>query len=345
MFTNKKMPRCYIGMGIVFLLFFPIVCQSLEAYYPIHIAGLVGVYVILALGLNLVLGFTGQLDLGFMAFYAIGAYTAAILSIKGWSFWLILPLGALLTIGFRLLLGLPALRLRGDYLAIVTLGFSEITRLVLNNWDRFTNGPKGLPRVGETISVPQFFNLSLQTDLTFYYLILLFVILSIIVSIRLDNSRIGRAWIALREDEIAAELVGVDVRRIRLLAFAFSALFASLAGTLYVHWIRFVSPESFTFWESVLLVSMVVLGGMGSVPGIFFGTLLIVAVPEVLRTFLGSRFVDYRMLIFGAGLVLFIIFRPQGLIPSKRRSRELHPEDEWIRREEDQSLFDFAKRE
>jgi len=320
--------RIFIFLGGILLIFFPIICQSLGAYYVLHIAGLIGIYLLLVLGLNLILGFVGLLDLGFIAFYAFGAYIAALFSILGWNFWLVLPLTVGLTIFLRLLLGLPALRLRGDYLAIVTLGFGEITRLVLNNWDSLTNGPKGLPRVGEAIASPKLFFLTFQSDISFYYLILFFVILGIITGYRLDNSRIGRAWVAIREDETAAEVTGINVSKVKLFAFSFSAIFAALAGVLYTHWIRFVSPESFTFWESVFLVLMVVLGGMGSIPGIIFATILVVGVPEILRSILGARFVNYRMLIFGFVLVLMVIFRPQGIIPSKRRELELRPSEQ-----------------
>ncbi len=324
MFTN----RIFIFLGAILLLFFPVICQSLGAYYLLHIAGLIGIYLLLVLGLNLILGFVGLLDLGFIAFYAFGAYIAALFSILGWNFWLTLLLTVGLTVSLRLLLGLPALRLRGDYLAIVTLGFGEITRLVLNNWDGLTNGPKGLPRVGEMIASPKLFFLTFQSDISFYYLILFFAVLGIIISLRLDNSRIGRAWVAIREDEIAAGVSGINVNKVKLFAFSFSAVFAALAGVLYTHWIKFVSPESFTFWESVFLVLMVVLGGMGSIPGIIFATILVIGVPEILRGILGAKLVNYRMLIFGFALVSMVVFRPQGIIPSKRRELELRPAEE-----------------
>lgn len=326
--VEKMKNKGIIFFVIVLLLFFPAVCQSVGVYYLLHTADLIGIYLLLVLGLNLILGFVGLLDLGFIAFYACGAYVSALFSIWGWNFWLILPVTIILTVFLRLLLGLPALRLRGDYLAIVTLGFGEIMRLVLNNWDGLTNGPKGLPRVGETIYSPKFFFLTFQSDLSFYYLILFFVILGIIVSRRLDNSRIGRAWIAIREDELAAETCGINVNKVKLFAFCFSAVYAATAGVLYTHWIKFISPESFTFWESVLLVSMVVLGGMGSIPGVILATILVIGVPEFLRGLLGTQLVNYRMLFFGLGLVLMVIFRPQGIVPSKRRELELHPTEE-----------------
>lgn len=294
-----------------------------QEFYSIHILSLIGIYVLLVLGLNIVIGYTGLLDLGFMAFYAIGAYSAAILSIYGFSFWVALPISVLITSIFRYLLGKPLMRLRGDYLAIVTLGFGEITRLVLNNWDYLTNGPKGLPRVGEKIQEIKLFSFAFREEIHFFYLILFFVIISIFIIRRIENSKIGRAFVAIREDETASEVTGIDTSYIRLLAFVLSSIFAGIAGCIYVHWIGFVSPESFTFWESVLLVCMVVLGGMGNIWGIIFGTVLLVGLPEFLRTTLGGEFVLYRMLIFGLLMVLIVIFRPQGIIPERRREWEL----------------------
>jgi branched-chain amino acid transport system permease protein len=311
--------------GVVLLLavLIPLVLHLSGNFYAVHVIGLVGVYCILALGLNVTIGYTGLLDLGFMAFYAIGAYTGALLSIAGWSFWLILPISVIVGALARYLIGAPVLRLRGDYLAIVTLAFGEITRLVLNNYDALSNGPKGLPRVGEKIAAVSFFGIQFADDIQFYYLILVFVLLGIFVSYRMEHSRLGRALVAIREDELAAELSGINVARVKMIAFVISGAFGALAGTIYVHWIGFVTPETFTFWESVLLVSMLVVGGMGNITGVLLGVVLLVGIPEVLRAGLGTRFVDYRMLLFGAMMILVIIFRPQGLIPSRRRSQEL----------------------
>lgn len=259
-----------------------------------------------------------------MAFYAVGAYIAAILSTKGISFWITLPICMLAGGLMRYLLGLPLLKLRGDYLAIVTLAFGEIVRLVANNSVSITNGPKGLPRVGEKIMPIHIFSFVFQDNIHFYYLIFFFVIVSIIISYRIEHSRIGRALIAIREDEVAAELSGIGVARIKSVAFVLSGIFGSLAGAIYVHWIGFVSPEMFTFWESVFLVAMIVIGGMGNIFGVILGVFLLVGMPEILRSSLGTVFIDYRMLIFGMLMILIIIFRPQGLIPSKRRALELH---------------------
>ena len=305
------------------LVVVPLLLRDSSLSYVIRMLGITGLYVILALGLNVTLGLVGLFDLGFMAFYAIGAYTAAILSIHGWDFWAATAVAVVVTVAVRLLLGAPVLRLRGDYLAIVTLGFGEITRLVLNNLDSITNGPKGLPRVGETIQTVRWGPYALTDNIHFYYLILAAVVVTVAISRRLEHSRIGRAWTAVREDELAAELSGVPVTRVKMIAFATSAVFAAVAGSLFVHWERFVTPESFTFWESVLVVSMIVLGGMGSIWGVILGAVLISGLPQILQVTLGSKFVHYRYLIFGAALVAVIIFRPQGLLPSKRRALEL----------------------
>ncbi|HVP07564.1 MAG TPA: hypothetical protein VMS71_06945 [Candidatus Acidoferrum sp.] len=315
----------FLAVLAVVLIVAPIIFNATGNYYVVHVAGLVGIYCILCVGLNITIGYTGLLDLGFMAFYAIGAYTGALLSIAGLSFWIVLPISVIVGGLFRFLVGAPVLRLRGDYLAIVTLAFGEICRLVINNFDALTNGPKGLPRVGESIGKVSFFSFTLQEDIHFYYLILAFVAISVLISYRLEHSRMGRALVAIREDELAAELTGINVARIKAIAFVISGMFGALAGDLYVHWIGFITPEQFTFWESVLLVSMIVLGGMGNIVGVLLGTVLLVGVPELLRATLGTRFVDYRMLLFGAVMIVVIIFRPQGLLPSKRRALELHP--------------------
>ncbi|MEW6104695.1 MAG: hypothetical protein AB1630_12940, partial [bacterium] len=292
---------------ILCLTIFPFFSNRLGNFYLVHILSLIGIYIILSLGLNLTIGLTGLLDLGFCAFYAIGAYSSALLNLSGVSFWFCIPLSIGISVLFRFLLGKPVLHLRGDYLAIVTLGFGEITRLVLNNWDSFTNGPKGLPRVGSTISPPRIFSFVFRDDLHFYYLILFFVILVVIISYRLENSRIGRALVAIREDETAASAMGINISNLKMIAFLFSGGIAGLAGCVYSHWIGFISPESFTFWESVFLVCMVVLGGIGSIPGVILGVVLLVGVPEILRIFLGQAFVSYRMLVFGFAMVLMII--------------------------------------
>jgi branched-chain amino acid transport system permease protein len=262
------------------------------------VAILVGIYVILALGLNVVVGFTGLLNLGFVAFYAIGAYTYALLNTKfGIGFWSALPFSLILTSVAGFLLAIPALRLRGDYLAIVTLGFGEIVRLILNNWDSMTRGPNGI----SGIAPPEILSISFGKLSHYYYLVLLFVILTLFITRRVYASRIGRAWVAIREDEIAASAMGINTTRYKLYAFAFGTFWAGLAGALF-------SGKM----QSVLILCMVILGGLGSIAGVIFGAFILVLLPEVLR-----EVQLYRMLALGVGLVLMMIFRPQGLLGGK----------------------------
>jgi len=277
----------------------------LNDYYR-DIMALTGMYIILALGLNIIVGQAGLLNLGYVAFYAIGAYTYAILSTAfGLSFWPGLVAGALSAAGFAVLVGVPTLRLRGDYFAIVTLGLGEITRIILNNWDDMTGGPNGISKIGRPVIAGH----ELHTTLAFYYLVLVIVIITVFAMHRLISSRIGRAWIAIREDERAAEAMGIDTFKLKLLAFVLGSAWAGLTGVVFAAKMAFVSPESFTFSESVLILCMVVLGGMGSIPGIILGALLLITLPEVFRDFQ-----DYRMLAFGAALVVMMVFRPQGLL-------------------------------
>lgn len=328
-------------VGILVLGLGPCLLQTTRLAYLIRLGGIAGLYMLLALGLNIVVGFVGLLDLGYMAFYAIGAYTAALLAIQRVPFVFCAAAAVAAALIARLIVGFPALRLRGDYLAIVTLGFGEVVRLVLNNWDSLTNGPKGLPRVNESIPPISLFGFTFSSNLHYYYLIAVCVLAAVWISHRLDHSRVGRAWVAIREDEVAAELMGVEVTKQKVVAFGLSAIFAGLAGAIFVHWESFVTPESFTFWESCLLVCAVVLGGMGSVTGVILGAFCIVAVPEVLRDLLGTSFANARYLLFGLSLVLMAIYRPQGLWPSRRRSLELKPAeaDETVQ----DSLYDMER--
>jgi len=273
--------------------------------YFLDVAILVGIYVILALGLNVVVGFTGLLNLGFVAFYALGAYSYALLNTRfGLGFWTALPFSVGLSAIAGFLLAFPALRLRGDYLAIVTLGFGEITRLILNNWDSLTMGPNGI----SGISAPRIFSLSLGKLSYFYYLVLFFVLITFFITKRVYSSKIGRAWVAIREDEIASSIMGINTTMYKLYAFAFGAFWAGLAGAVFAGKMQFVSPESFTFMESVLILCMVIIGGLGSIPGVILGAFILVLLPEMLR-----EIQLYRMLALGAGLVLLMVFRPQGL--------------------------------
>jgi len=287
---------------VVFLIVLPL---FLNDYYR-DIMTLTGMYIVLALGLSIVVGQAGLLNLGYVAFYAIGAYTYAVLSTTlGLSFWFGLVAGGLVAALFAVVLGMPILRLRGDYFAIVTLGLGEITRIILNNWSALTGGPNGISKIGR----PVIGGYELHRTLDFYYLILVIVIITVVVLHRLIASRIGRAWIAIREDEIAAEAMGVNTYQLKLLAFVLASALAGVVGVFFSAKMAFVSPESFTFFESVLILCMVVLGGMGSIAGIILGALLLIMLPEIFRDFQ-----DYRMLAFGIALVLMMAFRPQGLL-------------------------------
>ncbi len=280
--------------------------------YLLDIGVLVGIYSMLGLGLGIVIGQAGLLDLGYIAFYAIGAYWTALLSTHfGVPFWLLLPTGAALAAVFGVVLGYPTLRLRGDYLAIVTLGFGEIIRITLNNWRGLTNGPMGIMGIAHPrLTVPGLlafdFGLNVQA---YYFLILVLDVLAVFVVARLVRSRVGLAWKAIREDELAAGVMGVNVRRAKLLAFALGAAFAGAAGSFFAGRVGFVSPESFTFVESVLVVCIVVIGGSASIPGVILGAIVFIGLPELLRE--AARF---RMLAFGLGMVLLMLTRPQGIL-------------------------------
>ena len=294
-------------------------------------------YVMLALGLNIVVGFAGLLDLGYIAFYAVGAYVYALLASPQFNlhlpFWVILPIGAAVAAFFGVILGAPTLKLRGDYLAIVTLGFGEIIRIFLNNLSQpvnITNGPRGITGI-DPFSLAGF---RFSSAIQYYFLLLAVLLVIIVVNLRLQNSRIGRAWEAIREDEIAARAMGIDTRNLKLLAFAMGASFGGVAGGMFSAIQAFISPESFVLVESIMVVSMVVLGGMGNIWGVILGALLLSFVPEILRwtvtplqeALFGRMLVEpevIRMLLFGLALVLVMLFRPAGLLPSAVRKREL----------------------
>lgn len=299
-------------IGRVRTFFIPVLLIASAAFpfilkdYYIDVIIMSGIYILLALGLNIIVGFTGLLNLGFAAFYAIGAYTYAILNTKiGLGFWASLPISASFAALAGLLLAIPALRLRGDYLAIVTLGFGEIVRLVLNNWDSLTNGPNGITG----ISRPLLMGFSLAQLQYYYYLVFVIVIFAVVVIKRVESSRIGRAWIAIKENEIAASSMGINTTKYKLYAFTFGTFWAGIAGILFSAKMQFVSPESFTFMESILILSMIILGGIGNTYGAIIGAFILVLLPEILR-----EVQLYRMLILGIGLVLLMIFRPQGIV-------------------------------
>lgn len=311
-------------------------------------------YAMLALGLNIVVGFAGLLDLGYVAFFAVGAYLYALLASPHFGLhlpvWLLLPMSAFVAGIFGILLGAPTLRLRGDYLAIVTLGFGEIIRIFLNNLNapyNITGGPQGINLIDPLKLGPLALNhpviAAVPPVYNYYYLFLIFTLAVAFVSTRLQHSRIGRAWVAIREDEIAAEAMGINTRNIKLLAFAMGASFGGLSGGLFAGFEGFVSPESFTLMESVMILCMVVLGGMGHVRGVIFGAVLLSILPEALRyvgalqeSLFGTIYFDpssLRMLLFGLALILVMLFRPAGLWPSPTRKRELGAEGDMAKHE------------
>ncbi len=312
--TNPRQRAIVCAVVLLLTIIYPQVVDE----YQINIMIMALLYIMLGLGLNIVVGMAGLLDLGFVAFYAVGAYTYALLNLHyGFNFWMALPIGGLFAGIFGLLLGFPILRLRGDYLAIVTLGFGEIIRVVLENWTELTNGVAGIVN----IPGPTFFGLGLtpsQKILYLYYLMVVFVVITIFVVNRLQDSRLGRAWLALREDEIACQAMGIDKRRTKLAAFSLGAFWAGIAGVVFAAQNRSVYPVSFSFLESAMILSIVVLGGMGSIVGVILGALILILLPEYLR-----ELSQYRMLFFGAILVLMMIFRPQGLISVVRRKYDI----------------------
>ncbi|KTT18904.1 high-affinity branched-chain amino acid ABC transporter permease LivM [Pseudomonas parafulva] len=303
----------------------------------VDIATLILIYVLLGLGLNIVVGLAGLLDLGYVGFYAVGAYSYAMLShYLGWSFWVCLPIAGLMAATFGFLLGFPVLRLRGDYLAIVTLGFGEIIRLFLRNLTDWTGGPNGISNIPK----PGFFGLTFErraaegmqtfheyfglpynsiNKVIFLYLVaLLLALLALFVINRLLRMPIGRAWEALREDEIACRALGLNPTVIKLSAFTLGACFAGFAGSFFAARQGLVTPESFTFIESAIILAIVVLGGMGSQLGVILAAIVMILLPELMR-----EFSEYRMLMFGALMVLMMIWRPQGLLPMQRPHMEL----------------------
>jgi len=351
----------------IVLLLVPFVIDALFGRGWVRITDFALLYIMLALGLNIVVGYAGLLDLGYIAFFAVGAYNYALLSSPQfglhWPVWIVLPMGALVACLFGVLLGAPTLRLRGDYLAIVTLGFGEIIRIFLNNLNapvNITNGPQGISLIDPVQSggfslgaTQQILGITLPSVHLYYYLFLLFTLLVMFVSRRLENSRIGRAWMAIREDEVAAEAMGINTRNIKLLAFAMGATFGGLSGGLFAGFQGFVSPESFGLMESIMILCMVVLGGMGNIAGVVLGSVLLALLPEAFRhgagplqqMLFGRMLVDpesLRMLLFGLALIMVMLVRPAGLWPSSQRRRELSPDD-VIAQQEQETVYDSGK--
>jgi branched-chain amino acid transport system permease protein len=354
--TKNKLPL-YIA-GAIALLVLPFILQGFGNAW-VRIADVALLYVLLALGLNIVVGYAGLLDLGYVAFFALGAYMFALLASPHLtetfpaiaaifpnglhtSFWIVVPLAALVAGVFGVILGAPTLKLRGDYLAIVTLGFGEIIRVFMNNLDHpvnITNGPKGLNEI-DSVSLfgfdlgkaHSFFGYEVSSVTFYYFLFLVLVLFAILISHRLQLSRIGRAWMAIREDEIAAKAMGINTRNLKLLAFGMGATFGGVSGAMFASFQHFVSPESFGLMESVMIVAMVVLGGMGHLPGVVLGAVLLAALPEVLRyvasplqALSGGR-IDasiLRQLLIALAMIVVMMWRPKGLWPSPEHGKSL----------------------
>jgi len=308
---NKKIYTPSLVAISVFVVMFPFVFSM----YQTNIMTTALIYVVVGLGLNIVVGLAGLLDLGYVAFYLVGAYTYALLNLHfGLGFWTVLPIGGLFAFLFGIILGFPVLRLRGDYLAIVTLGFGEIIRLVMENWNAFSFGPSGIANIPR----PGLFGLDLslhQNIIYIYFIMIGLAIFTIFVVRRLEDSRLGRAWIALREDEVACQAMGIDKRKTKLSAFGLGAMWAGFGGVMFAAKTTFINPASFTIWESIIILCVVVLGGMGSILGVICGAMILILLPEYLRAFS-----EYRMLLFGAILVIMMVFKPEGMISHVRRT-------------------------
>jgi branched-chain amino acid transport system permease protein len=356
-FDKRNQRRIIWTLLLAGLLLLPFLTDALLGRGWVRIVDFAMLYIMLAIGLNIVVGYAGLLDLGYIAFFAVGAYCYALTNSPHLAqafpiafpdgvhmpFWIVLPLSALVAGGFGVLLGAPTLRLRGD-LAIVTLGFGEIIRIFLNNLNapvNLTNGPQGISFIdpitvmGVSLNKTQnFFGIAFPSVHLYFYLFLAFTALVIFVSQRLEKSRIGRAWMAIREDEVAASAMGINTRNLKLLAFAMGAMFGGASGALFAGFQGFVSPESFSLMESIMVLCMVVLGGMGNITGVILGGVLLALLPEVLRNIVmpvqqalfGKTLIDpesLRMLLFGSALIGMMLYRPAGLLPSRLRRREL----------------------
>jgi branched-chain amino acid transport system permease protein len=357
-FINRQNKHVVMAVSALLLIILPLLLQT-QGNAWVRIADTALLYVLLALGLNIVVGYAGLLDLGYVAFYAIGAYMFGLLASPHLTdnfaavaslfpnglhmpLWVVIPAGAALAGFFGIMLGAPTLKLRGDYLAIVTLGFGEIIRVFLNNLDQpvnITNGPKGLNQIdsihffGLNLGKPaHLFGFEIASVSLYYYLFLALVVVSVIICHRLELSRIGRAWMAIREDEIAAKAMGINTRNMKLLAFGMGATFGGVAGSMFGAFQGFVSPESFSLMESVMIVAMVVLGGIGHLPGVILGAVLLSALPEVLRyvagplqAMTGGRLDSaiLRQLLIALAMISVMLMRPRGLWPAPTHGKSL----------------------
>ncbi len=353
---NKNLTK-YIAWAVGLILL-PLVLQQFGNAW-VRIADLTILYIMLALGLNIVVGYAGLLDLGYVAFYAVGAFGYALLASLHLtdnfpaiaamfphglhiSVWLAMPLALLLAAVTGVILGIPVLKLRGDYLAIVTLGFGEIIRIFMNNLDQplnITNGPKGIAGVDPIhmfgfnfAKSHEIFGITFQSVTMYYYLFIVLMLLTILICYRLQDSRIGRAWMAIREDEVAAKAMGINTRNMKLLAFGMGASFGGVCGVMFGAFQGFVSPESFSLMESIMIVSMVVLGGLGHIPGVIVGAILLAALPEVLRyvagplqELTGGRLdaAILRQLLIASAMIVVMLLRPRGLWPSPEHGKSL----------------------
>ncbi len=358
--ANKQKHLSLFILAAVALIALPLVLQIAGDAW-VRIAAFAMLYIMLALGLNIVVGLAGLLDLGYIAFYAVGAYLYALLSSNqltsnfdtlgamfpnGFdvSIWLVVPMAAALAAAAGIALGTPVLKLRGDYLAIVTLGFGEIIRIFMNNLNapiNITNGPQGISGIhgirffgfdiNQSLSIGSF---TIPSVALYYYVFLILVVLSVILCYRLQDSRIGRAWMAMREDEIAAKAMGINTRNMKLLAFSMGATFGGVAGVMFSAFQGFVSPESFSLLESIIVLAMVVIGGMGHIPGVILGAVILSVLPEVLRYMgfisswqehmFGHVFIDtgiLRQLIYALAMILIMILRPKGLWPAPEHGK------------------------
>ncbi|MGL5271705.1 MAG: branched-chain amino acid ABC transporter permease [Selenomonadaceae bacterium] len=306
---DKSFNKQYLwGIAIAAgLLILPLVAND----YLLQIAIVAGIYVILTLSLNLVTGYAGQFCLGWAAFYGIGAYTSALLTMNlQLSFWLALPLAGVMAALFGFCLGIPTMRLRDIYLAITTLGFGEIIRLILLNWSDLTRGSMGLPG----IPGPSLLGMALDSTYFYYYFDLFLVLVTIFSLQRIINSRLGRALTAIREDELAAKTMGINTTHYKIIAFVIGAFFAGIAGSFHAHYTSYIDPQSFSFSESTIILAMVVLGGMGSIKGSVFGAVALTLLPELLR-----EASEYRMIVFGLIMMIVMLLRPQGIFGKNKK--------------------------